>query len=184
MSQSGRQLLYGSIFTGSDPQSVPEPLGPLPRAVAPRGLRDARDRARSGTLAGRRPYLPLSRRSGPARRARIHRLAHSRPQSGISLIPPHPSDGHRIISHIALDSELWGVATMSVWSYRSVNAGHECPRHLARKRPGLPTSWTRVLERNPEAMRPEPLPGYVWLDAPGKVLHVEADRLEFRDDPP
>jgi hypothetical protein len=30
----------------------------------------------------------------------------------------------------------------------------------------------------------EPLPGYVWLDTPGKVLHVEAARLEFRDDPP
>ena len=107
---------------------VPEPLGPLPRAVAPRGLRDARDRARSGTLAGRRPYLPLSRRSGPARGARIHRLAHSRPQSGISLIPPHPSDGHRIISHIALDSELWGVARVGVWRHRIVKDGHGCPR--------------------------------------------------------
>jgi hypothetical protein len=32
-------------------------------------------------------------------------------------------------------------------------------------------------------MRPEPLPGYVWLDAHGKVLHVEAARLEFRNDP-
>jgi hypothetical protein len=40
------------------------------------------------------------------------------------------------------------------------------------------------LERNEEAMRPEPLPGYVWLDTPGKVLHVEAARLEFRHDPP
>jgi hypothetical protein len=37
-----------------------------------------------------------------------------------------------------------------------------------------------VLERNPEAMRPEPLPGYVWLDTPGKVLHVEERYLEFR----
>ena len=26
--------------------------------------------------------------------------------------------------------------------------------------------------------------GYVWLDTPGKVLHVEAARLEFRDDGP
>ena len=33
-------------------------------------------------------------------------------------------------------------------------------------------------------MNPEPLPGYVWLDTPGKVLHVEAARLEFRNDPP
>lgn len=43
---------------------------------------------------------------------------------------------------------------------------------LAWKRPGLPTKWTPVLERNPEAMNPEPLPGYVWLDVPGKVLQV------------
>jgi hypothetical protein len=54
------------------------------------------------------------------------------------------------------------------------------PPGLAWKRPGLPTYWTRVLERNPEAMSPEPLPGYVWLDAPGKVLHVEERQLEFR----
>jgi hypothetical protein len=32
------------------------------------------------------------------------------------------------------------------------------PPHLAWKHPGLPTEWTRVLERNPEAMNPEPLP--------------------------
>jgi hypothetical protein len=55
------------------------------------------------------------------------------------------------------------------------------PPHLAWKRPGLPTAWTRVLERNLEAMKPEPLPGYVWLDTPGKVLHVSAVALEFRD---
>jgi hypothetical protein len=36
-----------------------------------------------------------------------------------------------------------------------------------------------VLERNEEAMQPEPLPGYVWLDTSGKVLHVQAARLEF-----
>jgi hypothetical protein len=29
---------------------------------------------------------------------------------------------------------------------------------------------------------PEPLPGYVWLDVPGKRLHVYADHLEFRPD--
>jgi hypothetical protein len=40
------------------------------------------------------------------------------------------------------------------------------------------------LEWNPEAMNPDPLPGYVWLDTPGKVLHVEVARLEFRNDPP
>ena len=30
----------------------------------------------------------------------------------------------------------------------------------------------------------DPLPGCVWLDTPGKVLHVEASRLEFREDAP
>ena len=55
--------------------------------------------------------------------------------------------------------------------------------HLAWKRPGLPTEWTRVLERNPEAMKPKPLPGYVWLATQGKVLHVRAGDLEFRVEP-
>jgi hypothetical protein len=35
-----------------------------------------------------------------------------------------------------------------------------------------------------DAMKPDPLPGCVWLDTPGKVLHVEASRLEFRNGPP
>ena len=55
------------------------------------------------------------------------------------------------------------------------------PPHLAWKHPGMPTEWTRVLERNEEAMRPEPLPGYVWLDTSGKRTHVWAAHLEFRD---
>ena len=38
---------------------------------------------------------------------------------------------------------------------------------------------TRVLERNPEAMNPDPLPGYVWLDTPRKVLHVELHSSSF-----
>ena len=58
------------------------------------------------------------------------------------------------------------------------------PPTLAWKHPGLPTTWTRVLERNPEAMNPEPLPGHVWLDMPGKVLHADERHLEFTDDPP
>ena len=45
----------------------------------------------------------------------------------------------------------------------------------------MPTEWTRVLERNEEAMNPEPLEGYVWLQTPGKPLHVWAAHLEFRD---
>ena len=56
------------------------------------------------------------------------------------------------------------------------------PPALVWKRPELPTKWTRVLQRNEEATKPEPLPGYVWLDTPGKVLHVREDAPEFRDD--
>jgi hypothetical protein len=41
-----------------------------------------------------------------------------------------------------------------------------------------------VLERNPDAMNPEPQAGHVWIDAPGKVLHVEERVLEFTDSPP
>jgi hypothetical protein len=58
------------------------------------------------------------------------------------------------------------------------------PPHLAWKRPGLPTEWTPVLERNEEAMRAEPLPGYVWLESASpqnKRSHVWAGHLEFRD---
>jgi hypothetical protein len=39
------------------------------------------------------------------------------------------------------------------------------PSHLACKHPGLPRDWVLVLERNEETMRPEPLPGYVWLES-------------------
>ena len=35
-------------------------------------------------------------------------------------------------------------------------------------------------QRNPEAMNPDPLPGYVWLATPGKMLHVDERNLEFR----
>ncbi len=58
------------------------------------------------------------------------------------------------------------------------------PPAVAWKRPGLPTEWTHVLKRNPEAMNPDPLPGYVWLDTTDKVLHVPAAALEFRASPP
>jgi hypothetical protein len=54
------------------------------------------------------------------------------------------------------------------------------PPALAWKHPGLPRDWVPVLERNEEAMRPEPLPGYVWLDTRGKRIHVWAAHLEFR----
>jgi hypothetical protein len=34
-----------------------------------------------------------------------------------------------------------------------------------------------------DAMTPEPLPGYVWLDSKPRRLHVWAAHLEFRNDP-
>jgi hypothetical protein len=49
---------------------------------------------------------------------------------------------------------------------------------------GLPTEWTRVLEQQSDALNPKPLPVYVWLELPGKVLHVEGARLEFMDERP
>ena len=39
-----------------------------------------------------------------------------------------------------------------------------------------------VLERNEEAMEPEPRPGYVWVEVHGRRLHIWADHLEFRVD--
>jgi hypothetical protein len=55
-----------------------------------------------------------------------------------------------------------------------------CPPGLAWKRPGLPTEWTRVLVEHPEGAKA--LPGYVWLDTPGKVRRTAelavADGLE------
>jgi hypothetical protein len=53
-----------------------------------------------------------------------------------------------------------------------------CPAGLACKRPGLPAPWVRVLERHPEGA--VALPGYVWLDMPGKVRHIWEADLEFR----
>jgi hypothetical protein len=55
------------------------------------------------------------------------------------------------------------------------------PPRMAWKRPGLPTDWVRVLERHPEGA--EAMPGYLWLDIPGKVRRVEEHELELTDDP-
>jgi hypothetical protein len=52
---------------------------------------------------------------------------------------------------------------------------------LAWKRPGLPREWVPVLERHPEGV--VGLPGYVWLDMPGKVRSVNPQELEFTDEP-
>jgi hypothetical protein len=45
--------------------------------------------------------------------------------------------------------------------------------------------WSRVLERHPDptdlATGGELLPGYLWLDARGKVLHVGAAHFEVTE---
>jgi hypothetical protein len=56
------------------------------------------------------------------------------------------------------------------------------PPRLAWRPKCLPTYWVPEVERHPEGVRS--LPGYVWLDMPGKVRSVGAHELEFRDDPP
>ena len=61
-----------------------------------------------------------------------------------------------------------------------------CPPWLAWKHPGVPTAWTRVLERHPHpdglANKGYALEGYVWLDVPGKARHVLIVLLEFTED--
>jgi hypothetical protein len=55
------------------------------------------------------------------------------------------------------------------------------PPGLAWERPGLPTDWVRVLARHPEGLTT--LPGWCWLDTPGKVRHVAEHLLEFTEEP-
>ena len=64
----------------------------------------------------------------------------------------------------------------------SIGDGHGFSRRLACERPGVPITWGRVLERNLEAMNPDP--DFVWLETPGKVLHVDERVLEFTEVPP
>jgi hypothetical protein len=58
------------------------------------------------------------------------------------------------------------------------------PPGVAWRRPGLPTEWVPVVDRNDEAMYPDAKPGYVWLEVRGRRLYVWAEHLEFRDDLP
>jgi hypothetical protein len=58
------------------------------------------------------------------------------------------------------------------------------PPHLAWRRPGLPTVWVPVIDRNDEAMYPDAKPGYVWLQVGDRRLHVWVEHLEFRNTPP
>jgi hypothetical protein len=57
------------------------------------------------------------------------------------------------------------------------------PPGKAWKHPGLSRDWVRVLERHPypDGLSNDgyPLPGYVWLDMPGKARHASESALEF-----
>lgn len=57
------------------------------------------------------------------------------------------------------------------------------PLGHAWKYPGLPDHWRRVYDAHPDPAV-DTLAEYVWIDAPGKLQHVRADWLEFRDLPP
>jgi hypothetical protein len=70
-------------------------------------------------------------------------------------------------------------ATLGGWSQPTFHARANGKPALLWKRPGLPRDWVRVLERHPEGVNG--LPGYVWLDMPGKVRSVNPSLLEFRD---
>ncbi len=52
------------------------------------------------------------------------------------------------------------------------------PPAKAHRFPGLPTDWVRVVDPHPEGL--VPLPGYCYIDIPGKIRHVREAHLEFR----
>ena len=49
---------------------------------------------------------------------------------------------------------------------------------------GLPREWTPVLDVHPTAYRPDPLPGYAWLQFPERIREVRRQLLEFWYEPP
>jgi hypothetical protein len=75
-----------------------------------------------------------------------------------------------------VDKRKLAGATLPAWPQQLVSAG---PGYLLIS----PESIRGCLPLGPCARAESevvPLPGYVWLDAPGKVLHVEERHLEFR----
>ncbi len=55
---------------------------------------------------------------------------------------------------------------------------------LAAENPRVPADWSRVYRRYDDAMGVLPKPGWVWVETPRSgVIHVAADKLEFRDVP-
>src|ERR1700692_1730846 len=53
-----------------------------------------------------------------------------------------------------------------------------------RQDPGIPREWSPVLDVHPSAHRPDPLPGYAWLQLPDRIREVSRGYLECWYDPP
>ena len=53
-----------------------------------------------------------------------------------------------------------------------------------RQDPGIPREWTPVLDVHPTAYRPDPLPGFAWLQLRDRIREVSRGYLEFWYDPP
>ena len=54
-----------------------------------------------------------------------------------------------------------------------------------RQEPGIPREWNAwVLDSHPSAFRPDPLPGYAWLQFADRVREVHRQWLEFGYEPP
>jgi hypothetical protein len=53
----------------------------------------------------------------------------------------------------------------------------EWSRHVHRLTAGV---WYPVRERNTEALRPEPLEGYIWVEVHGRLEHTWLEHVEVR----
>src|SRR6266496_2733532 len=53
----------------------------------------------------------------------------------------------------------------------------EWSRHVHRLTASV---WYPIRERNPEAIRPEPLEGYIWVEVHGRLEHIWLEHVEVR----
>jgi hypothetical protein len=62
------------------------------------------------------------------------------------------------------------------------------PEHAKHYPALLAGEWYRVFERHPDptdlSTGGKPLPGYIWIEAPGKLRHVWAAHFEVRERKP
>jgi hypothetical protein len=65
----------------------------------------------------------------------------------------------------------------------SRNSGHMVARlrpELAAQHPSIPAhTWHLVLNRNPQALHPEPDSAHVWIDVEGRVRLLPREYFEF-----